>query len=235
MGSNVSGIVVLSRLSGMPISSGDGKELMEKAADRLYINGMPALMFYGMGKKESLTEEDYNTLGKNIANTLKETFLDKKGKNFLMFKGEGEDSFTPFTMGAEILEKDVPKEVKLYSGIKKVLASKEDIEKNLSEYNDYVNLKVPHYEMLLKLKEISEEAISAASSLKPVVNINSDKVRKTSIEELQRENGFAAAFNKPARTMPVMQKAENSLSEEKEPQLMAPSRGARRNRPKDDN
>ncbi len=212
---NVSGIVVLSRLSGILLDEHSGKDLMDQAANRLFVNGLPLTEFCGMKRDTPLTEEDYNTLGKNAANILKETFVDGNGKNFLMFKTERDRSFEPFTMAEK------PMEVKLLSGIKRAFASKEEIEKNRAEYNDYIENVLPHYEVM---KKISAEAKEAAASLKPPMP--EGKVRKTGISELEKKN-FGFSFERPTLTAPVMQKAETSLENEKEPQFrtLSPKRG----------
>lgn len=228
---NVSGIVVLGRLSGIALSEESGKDFMERAADRLYVNGMPILNFFGMEKNEKLTEADYNTLGKNVAHLLKESFLDEGGKNFLMFKGEREDSFTAFTMGVKAVG-DKPKEVKLFSGIRRALASKEENEKNREEYNDYIDSKLPRYEKLLNMQKISEEAKKAAAAVIPHVY---GKVKKTSINDLQKERDILFNVDKPALTQPVVQKTENSLENEKEPQISPLGINSKRSRKTDDN
>lgn len=227
MGSNVSGIVVLGRLSGMRLSSsGNSREDLERAADRLYVNGMPAIMFYGLGKKENMTEEDYNTLGMSIANTLRDTFMNGNKGTYVMFRGERDDKFTAFTMSSDTLINEKPKEVKPYPRLMRNLISKESREKNMAEYDNYINNLLPQYEKSMKLKEISEDALKSAAVLTPL-----DKIKKMSINSLQKEQGIEQRSFTPTARSVQMEKTESSL--DKDPELMAPGRGSRRKKPSD--
>ncbi len=232
LNNNVSGIVVLSRLSGMPLKEkGESRENLERAADRLYVNGMPAIMFYGLGKKEKLTEEDYNTLGTSIANTLKETFMDNKRGNYVMFRGEREDTFTAFTMSSDSALSTEPKKVELLTGAKRFIASKEKIAQNEAEYMDYINNKLPSYEEHLRLEALSRDAANSAATVIPL-----DKIRKTSIEELNRAKGIVTQPYTPTAPVKHLEKSEDQMTNE--PQLMglgSKSKSKRNNRPDGDN
>ncbi len=209
---DVGGIAVISRLSGIPLSGkGADKDSLERAAGRLYVNSVPAAEFYGLGNKERLTEEDYNTLGRKIADTLNDTFIDGKKGNYVMFRKEGENRFNAFTMIPDPVMDKEPEKVELYSSLRRAFSSKENIEKNRTEYDNYVNNAMPQYKRQQTLMEISKEAEMAANS---IISVTGDKVKRVNLKSLQGEKGADALS--PTAPAPIKEK-----SLEKDPQLMS--------------
>ena len=78
----------------------------------------------------------------------------------------------------------------------------------------------------MKLKEISEDALKSAAVLTPL-----DKIKKMSINSLQKEQGIEQRSFTPTARSVRMEKTESSL--DKDPELMAPGRGSRRKKPSD--
>ncbi len=175
------GIAVLSKLSGLSINKNDyvngntwyGSDLM-RAADRLYIGGIPARAYFNVAEDASVRE--YEEMGYKIRSILNRSLGADNSGQYVMFKAENEDEFHAFTF--TLREPEKPEPVEQFTGIKRFFSFKETKQRKDAEYNAYLEEKKKYdneFKAYETTKKTADIAKTAARSIKYIntVDINS--------------------------------------------------------------